>query len=58
LKVAEGLTVETILENWPILKPTIMSEWNEDKGFLIDFFGRARDAWMHNDLSSWMGANR
>lgn len=40
------------------LKPTIMLEWNEDKDFLIDLFGRVRDEWMDNDLSAWMGANR
>lgn len=57
-KVAEGLTVETILESWLKLKPTIMSEWNEDKDLLVDLFGRVRDEWMDNDLSSWIGANR
>ncbi|XP_078175357.1 ribosomal RNA small subunit methyltransferase G isoform X2 [Carex rostrata] len=56
--VAEGITVETILESWLKLKPTIMSEWNEDKDSLVDLFGRVRDEWMDNDLPSWIEANR
>ncbi|KAJ1694838.1 hypothetical protein LUZ63_011536 [Rhynchospora breviuscula] len=56
--VAEGLSVEAILENWLKLKPTIMSEWNEDKDSLIDLFGRVRDEWIENDFPSWIGANR
>ncbi|XP_010326971.1 uncharacterized protein [Solanum lycopersicum] len=56
--VAEGLTVEGILENWSKIKPIIMAEWNEDRDFLIDLFGKVRDEWMDNDLATWIGANR
>ncbi|XP_060204944.1 uncharacterized protein LOC132632847 isoform X2 [Lycium barbarum] len=56
--VAEGLTVEGILENWAKIKPIIMAEWDEDRDFLIDLFGKVRDEWMDNDLASWIGANR
>ncbi|KAL3325912.1 hypothetical protein AABB24_036901 [Solanum stoloniferum] len=56
--VAEGLTVEGILENWAKIKPIIMAEWNEDRDFLIDLFGKVRDEWMDNDLATWIGANR
>ena len=57
-KVAEGLTVEGILESWSKLKPVIMEEWGEDKDTLVDLFGKVRDEWMDNDLTTWIGANR
>ncbi|KAM0927675.1 hypothetical protein ACQ4PT_002693 [Festuca glaucescens] len=57
-KVSEGLSVQEILENWLKLKPTIMSEWNEDRESLVDLFGRIRDEWIENDLPGWIGANR
>lgn len=57
-KVADGLTIEAILNNWLHLKPIIMKEWNEDRDALIDLFGRVRDDWIQNDLSGWIGANR
>ncbi|GAB4861725.1 hypothetical protein Ancab_036979 [Ancistrocladus abbreviatus] len=56
--VAEGLTVEEILENWPKLKPIIMEEWTEDKDALIDLFGKVRDEWIEKDLKTWISANR
>ncbi|KAK8615032.1 hypothetical protein V6N13_068818 [Hibiscus sabdariffa] len=56
--VAEGLTVEGILENWSKIKPVIMEEWDEDRDALIDLFGKVRDEWMDNDLATWIGANR
>ncbi|KAG1354869.1 hypothetical protein COCNU_07G009810 [Cocos nucifera] len=43
-KVADGLTIEAILNNWLQLKPVIMKEWNEDRDALIDLFGRSRFA--------------
>lgn len=57
-KVAAGLTVEGILENWSKLKPAILEEWNENRDDLIDLFGKVRDEWIENDLSGWIGANR
>uniref|UniRef100_A0A7C9D6A5 Uncharacterized protein n=1 Tax=Opuntia streptacantha TaxID=393608 RepID=A0A7C9D6A5_OPUST len=56
--VAEGLTVEGILENWAKLKSVIMEEWSEDRDALIDLFGKHRDEWIEKDLPSWIGANR
>nr|GMC82634.1 Ribosomal RNA small subunit methyltransferase G [Ipomoea batatas] len=56
--VAEGLTVDEILENWMKIKPVIVEEWNENRDALIDLFGKVRDEWMDNDLSTWIGANR
>ncbi|XP_009768013.1 uncharacterized protein LOC107809854 [Nicotiana tabacum] len=56
--VAEGLTVEGILENWAKIKPIIVAEWNEDRDSLIDLFGKVRDEWMDNDLATWIGTNR
>ncbi|XWS32165.1 hypothetical protein CRYUN_Cryun23aG0137600 [Craigia yunnanensis] len=56
--VAEGLTVEGILENWSKLKPVIMEEWDENRDALIDLFGRVKDEWMDKDLATWIGANR
>ncbi|PIN18592.1 hypothetical protein CDL12_08746 [Handroanthus impetiginosus] len=56
--VAEGLTVDGILENWFEIKPIIMAEWDENKDALIDLFGKVRDEWMDNDLGTWIGANR
>ncbi|CAA0820765.1 Unknown protein [Striga hermonthica] len=56
--VAEGITVERILENWSKIKPVIMSEWEENRDDLIDLFGKVRDEWIDNDLSTWIGANR
>ncbi|XVF73166.1 hypothetical protein PTKIN_Ptkin12aG0179500 [Pterospermum kingtungense] len=56
--VAEGLTVEGILENWFKLKPVILEEWNENRDALIDLFGKVRDEWMDTDLATWIGANR
>ncbi|KAJ8749009.1 hypothetical protein K2173_013452 [Erythroxylum novogranatense] len=56
--VAEGLTVEMILDNWSKLKPVIMEEWGEDRDPLIDLFGKVRDEWMDQDLATWIGANR
>lgn len=57
-KVSAGLTADEILENWSKLKPVIMKEWDENKDDLIDLFGKVRDEWIDNDLSSWIGANR
>ncbi|TXG62896.1 hypothetical protein EZV62_009890 [Acer yangbiense] len=56
--VAEGLTVEGILENWFKLKPVIMEEWGEDREALVDLFGKVRDEWIDTDLATWIGANR
>ncbi|KAB2015650.1 hypothetical protein ES319_D08G040100v1 [Gossypium barbadense] len=56
--VAEGLTVEDILENWSKIKPVIMEGWDENRDALIDLFGKVRDEWMDNDLATWIGANR
>ncbi|KAL2461547.1 hypothetical protein Adt_44967 [Abeliophyllum distichum] len=56
--VAEGLTIEEILENWFKIKPVIMEEWGENKDALVDLFGKIRDEWMDNDLATWIGANR
>ena len=56
--VAEGLTVEGILDKWSLLKPVIMEEWSEDKDALIHLFGKVRDEWMDQDLTTWIGANR
>ncbi|XP_050203550.1 uncharacterized protein LOC126653655 [Mercurialis annua] len=56
--VAEGLTVDGILENWSKIKPVIMEAWGEDRDALVDLFGKVRDEWMGNDLTTWIGANR
>ncbi|XP_047959160.1 uncharacterized protein LOC125204520 isoform X2 [Salvia hispanica] len=57
--VAEGLTIEGILENWATIKPVIMAEWDEnDRDALIDLFGKVRDEWMDRDFQTWIGANR
>ncbi|KAJ7962408.1 Ribosomal RNA small subunit methyltransferase G [Quillaja saponaria] len=56
--VAEGLKVETILDNWSKLKPIIMEEWGENRDALVDLFGKVRDEWIENDLKTWIGANR
>ncbi|XP_020218942.1 uncharacterized protein LOC109802131 [Cajanus cajan] len=56
--VAEGLTVEGILENWSKLKPIIMEEWGENRDALIDLFGKVRDEWLEKDFATWIGANR
>ncbi|KAJ4950952.1 hypothetical protein NE237_027784 [Protea cynaroides] len=56
--VAAELTIDGILENWSKLKPVIMEDWNENKDSLVDLFGKVRDAWIDNDLLSWIGANR
>ncbi|XP_074272864.1 uncharacterized protein LOC141596557 [Silene latifolia] len=56
--VAEGLTVDGILENWANLKPILMKEWGENREFLVDLFGKIRDEWIETDLSTWISANR
>nr|XP_043619555.1 uncharacterized protein LOC122591355 [Erigeron canadensis] len=56
--VAEGLTIDGILENWSGLKPIIMEEWSENREDLVDLFGKVRDEWMEKDLATWVGANR
>ncbi|XP_044366355.1 uncharacterized protein [Triticum aestivum] len=56
--VADGLSIQDILENWSKLLPTLMDEWQEDRESLVDLFGRVRDDWLENDLSGWIGANR
>lgn len=57
--VAEGLSVEGILENWSKLKPVIMEEWGENsREPLIELFGNVRDEWIEKDLATWIGANR
>nr|CAD1835824.1 unnamed protein product [Ananas comosus var. bracteatus] len=56
--VADGLSIQAILENWLQLKPVIMKEWNEERDALIDLFGKVRDEWIRNDFSGWIGANR
>ncbi|KAG8080786.1 hypothetical protein GUJ93_ZPchr0007g6132 [Zizania palustris] len=56
--VADGLSIQEILETWLKLKPRIMSDWDEDRDSLVDLFGSIRDDWIKNDLSGWIGANR
>lgn len=56
--VAEGLTIEGILENWPKIKPVIMEAWDENREALVDLFGKIRDEWIDKDLATWIGANR
>ncbi|PWA77865.1 hypothetical protein CTI12_AA221520 [Artemisia annua] len=56
--VAEGLTVEGILDNWFNIKPVIMEAWSENRDELVDLFGKVRDEWMEKDLATWVGANR
>uniref|UniRef100_A0A453QI21 Uncharacterized protein n=1 Tax=Aegilops tauschii subsp. strangulata TaxID=200361 RepID=A0A453QI21_AEGTS len=56
--VADGLSIQEILDNWSKLLPTLMDEWQEDRESLVDLFGRVRDDWLENDLSGWIGANR
>ncbi|XP_062000021.1 uncharacterized protein LOC133717340 [Rosa rugosa] len=56
--VAEGLTVEGIVENWSELKSLVLKEWGEDKDALINVFGKVRDEWKDQDLETWTGANR
>ncbi|KAG9441342.1 hypothetical protein H6P81_017196 [Aristolochia fimbriata] len=56
--VAEGLTVDGILENWLKLKPVIMNEWGQTREELVPFFEKIRDEWMETDLPGWIGANR
>ncbi|CAI0407402.1 unnamed protein product [Linum tenue] len=57
--VAEGLTVDAILESWSKIKPVVMEEWGEmDRDDLVEFFGKVRDEWMEQDLKTWIGANR
>ena len=57
-KVAEGLTIEGILDNWFNIKPVIMEAWSENRDELVDLFGKVRDEWMEKDLATWVGANR
>lgn len=53
------MTVDGILESWGKIKPVIMEAWGEeDKEALIDLFGKVRDDWINNDLTTWIGANR
>ncbi|CAF2094536.1 unnamed protein product [Brassica rapa] len=33
-----------------------MEAWDED--VLIELFGKVRDDWINNDLTTWIGANR
>ncbi|KAI6706498.1 hypothetical protein NL676_009460 [Syzygium grande] len=56
--VAEGLTIDGILENWSKIKPVIMEEWAENREMLVDLFGKVRDEWMDKDLGTWIAANR
>ncbi|XP_059651384.1 uncharacterized protein LOC132298989 isoform X2 [Cornus florida] len=56
--VAEGLTVEGILESWSKIKPLIMEAWDENRDALVDLFGKVRDEWIEKDLATWIGANR
>lgn len=56
--VADGLTIEAILEKWSELKPVIMKEWSENSTELINLFGNIRDEWIDKDLSGWIDASR
>ncbi|XP_066393805.1 uncharacterized protein [Miscanthus floridulus] len=56
--VADGLSIQEILENWLKLKPILMDEWQEDRESLVNLFGHVRDDWIENDFSGWIGANR
>ncbi|XP_004295150.1 PREDICTED: uncharacterized protein LOC101305350 [Fragaria vesca subsp. vesca] len=56
--VAEGLTVEGIVENWSELKILLRNEWGEDKESLENLFRKVRDEWKGQDLGTWIGANR
>ncbi|KAM7262222.1 hypothetical protein ACFE04_021299 [Oxalis oulophora] len=56
--VAEGLTIQGILDNWSKIKPVILEAWSEKRDELIELFRNIEDEWMDSDLVSWIGANR
>lgn len=57
--VADGLTVDNILEEWTSIKSTIMNDWGEtSQDPLVVLFGKVRDDWIEHDLKGWIGANR
>ncbi|PRQ58142.1 putative HAD-like domain-containing protein [Rosa chinensis] len=56
--VAEGLTVEGIVENWSGLSNLILKEWGEDKDALVKLYFQVRDEWKVQDLKTWIGTNR
>ncbi|MCO5554094.1 hypothetical protein L7F22_007620 [Adiantum nelumboides] len=57
--VAEGLSVDKILEHWTSIKPEVMKDWGEmNRDALIEVFGKVRDDWISHDLQGWICANR
>ncbi|MCO5598070.1 hypothetical protein L7F22_052160 [Adiantum nelumboides] len=57
--VAEGLSVDKILERWTNLKPEIMKDWGEmNRDALVEVLGKVRDDWISHDLQGWICENR
>jgi phosphoglycolate phosphatase-like HAD superfamily hydrolase len=54
----EGVRPQDMLENWSAMLPECMDEWNLDRQFLVELFGRTRDEWIESDLDGWLAPNR
>jgi len=52
-----AMTVAEILENYESLVQNSLDAWGKDARNLIDAFGGVRDAWIADDLGSWLDIN-
>lgn len=48
---------QRILSGWPPMRDVYMADWDVTKEVLVENFGEVRDAWIRDDLSSWVAAN-
>lgn len=49
--------VRPVLNDWPSIRDSVMSEWDVSKEHLVQVFGEARDEWIANDIDSWIASN-
>lgn len=50
--------VRPVLNDWPSIRDSVMSEWDVSKEQLVQVFGDTRDEWIANDIDSWIASNR
>lgn len=53
----EGVKPDDILQNWHSILPEYMEKWQQSRKELVEKFGSVRDAWIADDLHSWLDAN-
>ena len=53
----EAMSVDEVVANYEDIVATFLVKWNKSERDMIDAFGGVRDAWIADDLPSWLDIN-